>query len=502
DSNIRFGYADDICLYKASTSVDINVASLATRSGTSCIGNSEQDRLCSGEAGDDFTSPERTARGPQTVGSPGSRHTTITTHQERGQPALRWLGVWFDDGLLSKDTSRKEPGRPDRSLDTSEAGRSPLGFSGLAAARRSAPGMAHRHTRQNSLLAVRGVLPVWRTTPTVTLYRDAGIPSAEAMLEEAKLRFALRIQTVDEAHPLVRRITPPSSPAAEARAQGRWPRPRSRGWGPVPTGPQAYSQASTLHARLPCGPTVEWTKKRLRLPSRHGGMISLLMTSPFSQTGPNSIMRDRSFNQPISHVFDAEAIGAWRGLQHTLRMPQEVRSQRLWMCIDSTSVIWCLRANASASSQWAFIACQNAMQVYNIRIKWSPGHTGIEGNEAADRWRTPEHTRPTANPGPASLPTISDCSIFRDLRSGASAVMVDQAQGKAEPTTQAPRHPLCSWDFAWYYNKFGMRMLLQNAPAVLPSPYALSTAQGLISGSSWAITPANPPTSNAEGYVT
>jgi hypothetical protein len=27
-------------------------------------------------------------------------------------------------------------------------------------------------------LAIRGVLPVWRTTPTATLFRDAGLPSA------------------------------------------------------------------------------------------------------------------------------------------------------------------------------------------------------------------------------------------------------------------------------------------------------------------------------------
>ncbi|RAL64562.1 hypothetical protein DID88_001598 [Monilinia fructigena] len=60
------------------------------------------------------------------------------------------------------------------------------------------------------------------------------------------------------------------------------------------------------------------------------------------------------------------------------------------------------------------------MQVYNIRIKWSPGHTGIEGNEAADRLAdTGAHT-PDCDPGPASLPTISGIgSIFRDLRSGA-----------------------------------------------------------------------------------
>jgi ribonuclease HI len=25
------------------------------------------------------------------------------------------------------------------------------------------------------------------------------------------------------------------------------------------------------------------------------------------------------------------------------------------------------------------------MQIHDVRIRWSPGHTGIEGNEAADR---------------------------------------------------------------------------------------------------------------------
>ncbi|RAL66344.1 hypothetical protein DID88_006013 [Monilinia fructigena] len=196
----------------------------------------------------------------------------------------------------------------------------------------------------------------------------------------------------------------------------------------------------------------------------------------------------------MSHVFDAEAIGAWRGLQHTLRMPQEVRSQRLWMCIDSTSVIWCLRANASASSQWAFIACQNAMQVYNIRIKWSPGHTEIEGNEAADRLAdTGAHT-PDCDPGPASLPTISGIgSIFRDLRSGAQQSWWIKRKAKLSA------HYL-KWDLTYRVGlprswtslgtnytgsspsallmgilpgtitNSGMRMLLQNAPAVLPKP--------------------------------
>lgn len=70
----------------------------------------------------------------------------------------------------------------------------------------------------------------------------------------------------------------------------------------------------------------------------------------------------------MSHVFDAEAIGAWKGLQCTMRKAQ-LEKQRIHMCIDSTLVIWCMRGNASYSSQWAFYNCQDAMQSHNIKIK-------------------------------------------------------------------------------------------------------------------------------------
>jgi hypothetical protein len=39
--------------------------------------------------------------------------------------------------------------------------------------------------------------------------RDSGLPSAEVALEEAKARFALRLQTVDKHHPLAQRIEVP-----------------------------------------------------------------------------------------------------------------------------------------------------------------------------------------------------------------------------------------------------------------------------------------------------
>ncbi|KAI1506871.1 Dimer-Tnp-hAT dimerization containing protein [Pyrenophora tritici-repentis] len=117
------------------------------------------------------------------------------------------------------------------------------------------------------------------------------------------------------------------------------------------------------------------------------------------QTGRGSL-------SSTSHVFDAEAVGAWRGLQHTIRQ-SEFNTRRIWLCIDSTSVIWCLRGDAPPTSQWAFLECHGAMETHDVSIKWAPGHLGIEGNEAADRLADLEAQHPSPPTGQAALPTLS-----------------------------------------------------------------------------------------------
>ena len=57
--------------------------------------------------------------------------------------------------------------------------------------------------------AARSILPVWKTTPNATLYRDAGLPSALIALEEAKMRFAAHLHTIDPEQPLARRTEIP-----------------------------------------------------------------------------------------------------------------------------------------------------------------------------------------------------------------------------------------------------------------------------------------------------
>ena len=55
-------------------------------------------------------------------------------------------------------------------------------------------------------IAVRVILPVWRTTPTGVLYREAGIYIALYILEEARYRFSLYLATVPATYLLIKRL--------------------------------------------------------------------------------------------------------------------------------------------------------------------------------------------------------------------------------------------------------------------------------------------------------
>jgi len=85
-----------------------------------------------------------------------------------------------------------------------------------------------------------------------------------------------------------------------------------------------------------------------------------------------------------SVVFDAEALGAWRGTERALQVASP--GTNVTLCADNTAAIWCLRGTASETSQWAFLAFHKAVSEWsgNVQVKWSPGHMGIRGNELAD----------------------------------------------------------------------------------------------------------------------
>lgn len=90
-----------------------------------------------------------------------------------------------------------------------------------------------------------------------------------------------------------------------------------------------------------------------------------------------------------SVVFDAEAVGAWRALEHAVqlghhRLPTPGYSETFFVCLDNTAAIWSLRGTPSLTSQWAFLRFHQMSQQVQVQVKWCPGHMGIQGNEEAD----------------------------------------------------------------------------------------------------------------------
>ena len=59
------------------------------------------------------------------------------------------------------------------------------------------------------LQGIRAVLPTWKTTPKTALYLESGIPPIKQLLEAQQLRFAIRLQSLGQYHPLISRAGPP-----------------------------------------------------------------------------------------------------------------------------------------------------------------------------------------------------------------------------------------------------------------------------------------------------
>lgn len=479
DKTLRFGYADDICIYRFSKSLELNIRLLE---------HDVRSIVTWGNSNKVFFAPEKIemmhfspndSEGNPTLVVDNLTIEPITTAEKRGQqPALRWLGVFFDRkwrfkrhvqervekatgvALHIRRLGRTKFGPPALSLrkavitcvlssalygsEVWYAGRTKTaGFSreGLPKVVSTKLGELVKLIGGTIALAARGVIPVWRTTPLPTLYRDAGLPSAEVALEEAKARFALRIRKIDSENPLAQRAPPKEGRSA------RW-RPRTK----LQVTGDCLPELPRLKLRMPhfspgCrgdpteGLDKEEASRRFKIWWANLPPNDITIFSDGSERYDKGVkgvgygyavyQSRRKLLQGYesigtdSHVFDAEAIGAYEGLRKVANMAP-LRQHRIWMCIDSTSVIRCLRGTAAESSQWAFHACQDMIDVMDIGIKWSPGHMGIEGNEEADALAniaaTPNAPIATRDPR-ASCPTVSGIrSVARQIGSSAATL--------------------------------------------------------------------------------
>ncbi|RAL60819.1 hypothetical protein DID88_010144 [Monilinia fructigena] len=436
DRALRFGYADDIAIYRASKSVESNVAMLE-RDIRQIMRWGAMNKVAFAPEKLEMIhlSRKRNASSPSVAVSPELIISPVTAVGE-GQPALRWLGVWIDRKLSFK---RHVSERASKALKVARhiKGLAGVKFGPPAASLRKAvitcvqssllygseiwyggrlkPSAAAGYNRNQLVstklgplidkvnkiivLAARGVLPAWRTAPTASVLRDAGLPSGGTALEHARIRFALRLRTLDAAHPLTHWFRARPRPIL---AQSHF----SPGCRTDPTeGRTKEAAAEHFNAwwsqlgRDTITVFSDGTEQYKDGAKLVGYGYAVYRGQTLARTGSGAI-------NSISHVFDAEAIGALKGLQCALDILQPT-DERIWMCIDSTSVIWCMRANASNTSQWAFLECHTLIDRYKVGIKWSPGHMGIEGNEAADELANTGANEGRTDDDRSAEPTIS-----------------------------------------------------------------------------------------------
>ncbi|KAM4063396.1 endonuclease/exonuclease/phosphatase [Hirsutella rhossiliensis] len=165
---------------------------------------------------------------------------------KRPDRAMRWLGVWLDSSLSFKTHVEKWTAKAQavafhlRRLTNIKYGPLPSAMRRavcacvipvlLYAAEAWYPGpKSPRWTKPSKegpsgigklvkkmskalYTSLRAILPVWRTTPTNVLHREAGIPPVPLLLEGRRTAFAARLKALDEAHTLVQRTSRPKAP--------------------------------------------------------------------------------------------------------------------------------------------------------------------------------------------------------------------------------------------------------------------------------------------------